>query len=95
VLVKVDVEGTEAEVFRFGQASLSRFRPSIVREVLAGVADPAELEALLAPHGYRFSQFREAALAPVDRLRPSHRFRDWLFSTEDPEGLAGAGIRLA
>lgn len=94
VLVKVDVEGTENEVFRHGQAVLSRFRPSILCEVLAGVPDPGELESLLSPYGYRFYHVREAALAPVDRLEPSPRFRDWLFSTLDPEAIAGAGIPL-
>ena len=95
VLVKVDVEGTEGEVFRHGQAFLSRFRPSILCEVLAGVADPSELESLLSPHGYRFYQVRDTALAHFERLEPSPRFRDWLFSTQEPQALADAGIRLA
>ncbi len=94
VLVKVDVEGTEDEVFRHGQAFLSRFRPPILCEVLEGVAHPRELESLLAPHGYRFYRLQEAAPVPFDRLEPSGRFRDWLFSTQGPEALAEAGIPL-
>jgi len=94
VLVKIDVEGTENEVFRHGQAFVPRFRPSILCEVLAGVADPRELETLLASHGYRYYQLQEG-LVPFDRLEPSPRFRDWLFSTQAPEALSDLGVRLA
>jgi FkbM family methyltransferase len=88
VLVKVDVEGTENEVFRHGQAFLSRFRPTILCEVLAGVADPRELESLLVPHDYRFYRVQGAALMPFDRLEPSPRFRDWLFTADDVDVMA-------
>lgn len=94
VVVKVDVEGTENEVFRYGRSVLSGLRPSILCELLAGVADPRELESLLEPHGYRYYQVRERDLAPAERLEPDPRFRDWLFTTLEPESLVAAGIRL-
>jgi FkbM family methyltransferase len=95
VVMKVDVEGTENEIFRHGQAFLSALRPSILCELLPGVARPDELGPLLAPHGYRYYLVREADLVEAKQLEPDARFRDWLFTTEDPTELAGAGVPLA
>ncbi len=95
VLVKVDVEGTENEVFRHGERFLSTFRPDVLCEVLARVADPANLEALLAPHGYRFYLVRKADLLPAPRIRPHATFRDWFFTTKGSEELAALGLEIA
>lgn len=95
VVVKVDVEGTENEVFRNGQQFLGSFRPEILCEVLEGVGDGPELEKLLSPHRYRFYLVRERDLLPSERIEPSTRFRDWFFTTLDPEALAASGIPVA
>jgi FkbM family methyltransferase len=87
VVVKVDVEGTEDEVFRYGQEFLSSFRPDILCEVLPEGANAREVEALLAPHGYRFYVVREADLRASKRLEPDARFRDWFFTTHDAPEL--------
>jgi FkbM family methyltransferase len=49
-LIKIDVEGAEAEVLRGATKTLARF-PAIVCE-LHGTAQRLEVEALLAGHGY-------------------------------------------
>ena len=95
VLAKVDVEGSENEVFRGGDAFLRGFAPDVLCEVLAGVADGGELEALLEPHGYRLFLVRETDLLEMDRLVPSRRFRDWLFTTRDASELRAMGISVA
>lgn len=95
VVVKVDVEGTENEVFRNGQRFLASFRPEILCEVLEGVGDGPELEKLLSPHGYRFYLVRERDLLPSDRIEPSPRFRDWFFTALDPETLSADGVPVA
>ncbi len=84
VAIKVDVEGTENQIFQHGQEFLAAFRPEILCEVLPGVAEPSELESLLAPHGYRFHLVREDDLLPMDRISPDERFRDWFFTTQEP-----------
>jgi FkbM family methyltransferase len=94
VLAKVDVEGSENEVLRGGDAFLRGFAPDVLCEVLAGVADGGELEALLAPHGYRLFLVRETDLLEMDRLVPSQRFRDWLFTTRDASELRAMGISV-
>jgi hypothetical protein len=93
-LVKIDVEGTEEAVFRHGQRFLAERRPDILCEVLAGVADPERLEALLAPHGYRYLRVGQTALEARPRIEPHARFRDWLFTTLPPERLAELGLPL-
>lgn len=93
-VMKVDVEGTEEEVFRHGQRFLAERRPDILCEVLAGVADPGALEALLAPHGYRWYLVAEAALEPRERLEPHPRFRDWLFTTRERDALVALGLPI-
>jgi len=88
VLLKVDVEGTENEIFAHGQAFLSAFRPDIVCEVLYGVADGEELERLLAPHGYRFHRIRETDLEPAEHVEPVAAVRDWFFTMSDARDLS-------
>jgi hypothetical protein len=89
VLVKVDVEGTENEIFRHGQKFLRAFHPTILCEVLYGVADAKERQGLLAPHGYRFYLVRQTDLRPASRIEPHARLRDWLFTTQPPNEVAG------
>ncbi len=92
VLVKVDVEGTENDVFRFGQRFLSSFLPDILCEVLPEVATPAELEALLAPHGYHFYLVKGTGLQRYAHIHAAARFRDWFFTIKEPEQLRRAGL---
>ncbi len=92
VLAKIDVEGSENEVLRGGDEFLRGFAPDVLCEVLDGVADGGELEALLAPHAYRFFLVRENDLLETDRLVPSRRFRDWLFTTRQTSELRAMGI---
>jgi FkbM family methyltransferase len=95
VVVKVDVEGTENAVLRSGESFLRSFRPDILCEVLSGVADPVELESLLAPHGYRFHLVRERDVQPREHLEGNSKYRDWLFTTRSHDELASASIRVA
>lgn len=94
IVMKIDVEGTEDELFRHGQGFLERFRPDMLCEVLDGVADPRTLEGFLSPHGYRFYAVRERTAVAQDRINPDPQFRDWLFSTSAPSELESAGIRI-
>jgi hypothetical protein len=94
VLAKIDVEGSENEVLGGGGAFLGALAPDMLCEVLAGVADGGQLEAFLAPHGYRFFLVRETDLLEMDHLEPSRRFRDWLFTTRDASELRAMGIAV-
>ena len=95
VLIKVDVEGTENEVFRYGQEVLAPFGPDILCEVLDGVADAAELQSLLSPHGYHFYLVRAADLLSTDTITPNSHYRDWFFSRRSDALLRAEGIAIA
>ena len=87
VVMKVDVEGTEDAVFRFGQAFLRTCRPHILCEVLHDIADGAALDGLLA--GARLHKYlvTDNRLARIDRVVPHPAFRDWLFTPLTEEEL--------
>jgi FkbM family methyltransferase len=95
VLIKIDVEGTENEVFRYGQEVVASFGPDILCEVLDGVADAVELQSLLSPHGYRFYLVRAADLLATEAITPDARYRDWFFSRRSAALLRAEGIAIA
>ena len=92
MLLKVDVEGAENTVFGFGQQLLAAHRPEILCEVLPARAQPRELEALLAPHGYAYYLVGDGVLEHRRRIVPDEAFRDWFFTTAAPAQLAAAGV---
>jgi FkbM family methyltransferase len=93
-VMKIDVEGTEDNVFAFGQEFLRTFHPDILCEVLNGIADGTRLERLLAPARYRFYLVGERGVLPAERLVPDARFRDWLFTRRGPQDLQALGITV-
>ena len=95
VVMKIDVEGTEDEIFATGQRFLETFRPDIVCEVLSGVADGPRLDGLLEPHGYGRYLIREHDLLQRPRIEPHERYRDWLFTTKGPDELRSIGVSIA
>jgi FkbM family methyltransferase len=95
VVMKVDVEGTEDAVFRFGQAFLRTLRPHILCEVLHGVADGAALDGLLAGATLHKYLVTDTRLTRIDRVVPHPAFRDWLFTPLTEEELRGLGLPVA
>jgi FkbM family methyltransferase len=95
VVMKVDVEGTEDAVFRFGQGFLRSRRPHILCEVLHGVADGAALDGLLAGADLHKYLVTETRLTRIDRVVPHPAFRDWLFTPLTEEELRGLGLPVA
>jgi FkbM family methyltransferase len=95
VVMKVDVEGTEDAVFRFGQGFLRAHRPHILCEVLHGVADGAALDGLLAGAELHKYLVTETRLTRIDRVVPHPAFRDWLFTPLTEEELLGLGLPVA
>lgn len=87
VTMKIDVEGAENQVLAHGQEFLGEFLPDILCEVLPGEADGAELESLLAPHGYRYHLVRDVDLFERRTIEPDDDYRDWLFTTRTREDL--------
>lgn len=82
VVMKIDVEGFELDVFRGGVKTLKKHRPDIVCEILPDASATAysEIEALLLPLGYRLFQSRDEGLIQSDRIVPTAAGKDWLFT---------------
>lgn len=92
VVMKIDVEGTEADIFRHGSNFLRDFEPDVLCEVLHGLAEPDVLNAILRPLGYRLYLVRAGDVVRMDAVRPHPRFRDWLFTHRDDADLRAVGI---
>ena len=95
VVMKIDVEGTEDAVFRFGQAFLKTCRPNIVCEVLHDVADGAALDGLLAAARLHKYLVTDTQLVRIDRVVPHPAYRDWLFTPRAEDELRALGLPVA
>lgn len=85
-LLKIDTESTEPDVLRGGLEVLTRDRPWVICEVLAGRTE-AELMRVLAPLGYAWYHITEKQ--PLRRRKtivgdPTYRSMNWLFTPEPP-----------
>jgi FkbM family methyltransferase len=83
-LMKIDTESTEPDVLRGAGAILSKRRPWLICEVLAGRTEEA-LEQVLRPLGYTWYRIGEETPFPVhDRIvgDPVYEETDWLFTPE-------------
>lgn len=92
VTMKIDVEGAENDVLRYGRDFLAVLRPDILCEVLEDRAKPAELMAVLDEFGYRFYLVGSDRLIHRRRIVPDPRFRDWLLTTKSPADLRAEGF---
>ena len=84
VLVKIDVEGTEDELFRGGGEFLGAFSPDMVCEILPDCAKVDFIEPFLRSRGYSFFKIGGGSLIRSDKLIPDREFHDWFF-TKNPQ----------
>jgi FkbM family methyltransferase len=86
-LVKIDVEGYEAEVFRGAASFIADHRPDIICEILPDAAESSrEIEAMLRPLGYRWFVFEEDGTNERRHVTPAPEPRDWLFTARSDVG---------
>lgn len=94
-VLKIDTESTEPEVLAGGLETITRHRPWILAEVLAGRVE-SDLERVLGPLGYRWYHvtdeipFREAVRIVGDT---SYKDLMWLFAPEKPAAAFWAALR--
>ncbi|HLS33654.1 MAG TPA: FkbM family methyltransferase, partial [Brevibacterium sp.] len=93
IVMKVDVEGGEPEVFAHGGRFLAAHRPDILCEVLAD-ADGPRLEELLRTHGYRFFHVGADSIRERPGIVPDESVRDWLFTVKSPAQLRRLGVTV-
>jgi FkbM family methyltransferase len=93
IVMKIDVEGTEEQIFQHGQAFLEAFHVDMLCEVLP-MADGSALQAMLEPHGFRMYLVTETGIRSMPTLQPDPRFRDWLFTPRRAEELETLAIAV-
>ncbi len=91
VLMKVDVEGRELDVFENGTTFLGQHHPDIVCEVLPD-ADGKALTGLLRSLGYRFYLVEATSLTEHDEISGHPDYRDWLFTRAAAAELTARGV---
>jgi FkbM family methyltransferase len=85
-VLKIDTEATEPDVLRGATGLLTRVRPWIFCEVLAGRTEEALME-VLRPFGYQWFHITETMPFPAASVivgDPTHDHVDWLFAPEPP-----------
>ena len=81
ILIKMDVEGFEDQIFEGAQRLIRACRPDIICEVLPGTEECARtISGILSPLGYKWFCFEDQGVVPRDRLEPGAMMRDWLFT---------------
>ena len=88
VLIKLDVEGTEAAVLQNSHAMIERYHPDILCEVLTGAHSEREVETFVRSHGYHIYKVCNGFLEEASTLIPDVVHHDWFFSTRDAAQLA-------
>lgn len=84
-LVKIDTEGTEADVLQGMKSLLARDRPSLLCEVLVGIGEPARLDQQLRPLGYRYYRLEPSGPVLKSTIEPHNDWWNYLFTTLTPE----------
>ncbi|MFZ0325176.1 MAG: FkbM family methyltransferase [Actinomycetes bacterium] len=87
VLIKIDVEGTEAALLQNGAQFLAASTPDMLCEVLPDVAEPRKLMEVLDPLGYEYHRLTDAGLVRQPTIVPDEGARDWFFTTKPVSGL--------
>lgn len=81
-LLKIDVEGAEADVLRGAAGTIARHRPAIVCEILYGIADTAAATAVFDGLDYRFFLITSDGLVEHERLvgDPTYFHKNYLLA---------------
>lgn len=95
VLIKIDVEGTEAEVLASADSWLGTTRPSILCELLDDRAKPEIIHKLLKQYNYHYFSVRSDCLLELSSLSPHGIYRDWLLTPYTSSQLKASGIEVA
>lgn len=94
MVMKIDVEGFEWEVFKGAIELVRRVKPDIVCEVLRRAPSVPEMHRFLCENGYGVFHITSEGLRPATRIVPVVHERDWLFTTRSTEELRSLGFTV-
>ena len=81
--IKIDVEGTEVDIFLHARETLRIIKPDIICEVLPGARQFDIYDQILDDYSYRKYLITNEGLKSFDRIKPDMRFKDWFFTTKN------------
>lgn len=81
--IKIDVEGTEVDIFSHGRETLSVIKPDIICEVLPGARQVDLYDEILADCSYRKYLITNDGLESFGKIKPDTRYLDWFFTTRN------------
>jgi FkbM family methyltransferase len=80
--IKIDVEGTEVDIFLHGRETLSAIKPDIICEVLPGARQFEIYDQILDDYSYCKYLITNEGVKLFDRIKPHSQFKDWFFTTK-------------
>lgn len=92
VLIKIDVEGNEDDIFAEGGEFLSAYRPDLLCEILAEEANLPAVRRQLSGLGYRYFLVADGQLVEFAEIFGDRLHRDWLITTKSPDDLGNLAI---
>ena len=84
ILIKIDVEGTEDNIFKSGMNFLSSKKPIILCEILSN-SNTKLISKLLKDLSYNFYLIKDKGLEQRKELLPNKEFRDWIFINKEKD----------
>jgi FkbM family methyltransferase len=83
LLIKIDVEGTEVDIFLHGRETLRTIKPDIICEVLPGARQFDRYDQILDECSYQKYLITDEGLKRFDKVKPDVSFKDWFFTTKN------------
>lgn len=80
LLMKIDVEGFEANVIEGGRALITQSLPDIICEFLEDTQAHQPVQQLLAPLGYRYFLSKADGFEERSDIQPTSEGRDWFLT---------------
>lgn len=81
--IKVDVEETEADIFKFGRDTLLIIKPDIICEVIPKAKEIEIYDKILTDCSYQKYLITDKGLKKLDKIKPDIRYKDWLFTSKN------------
>jgi FkbM family methyltransferase len=80
MLIKIDVEGTEFDIFDNAEKTLKVIKPDFICEVLPIAKKFEVYDKILDDYGYQKYLITDTGLVKQDRIKPDLHFKDWYFT---------------
>lgn len=80
VCIKIDVEGTEVDIFAYGCKTLETIKPDIICEVLCSSREYENYDQLLDNYSYFKYLITERGLVEFNKIVPNEYYKDWFFT---------------